>query len=209
MSYFNDKKVGDPQWSAGDEEHDAALAQSGVAVEAACRFRALATRWLVQDVVPHEAVTVIAGAAGAGKTFFACQLAADAARQCRYRVVVATSGYERPELLRWRLDQAQGDARGIVFARLTPPKGIKDRRPAPTEEEITERLAILYHTIEGAADPESGMLPAEGSGLEKAEGKRQTAEEDSGDREGASAHVGGAHGQCKMQNAKCKLQIAN
>jgi hypothetical protein len=159
MGFYSNKRAFDPKWVAGDDEHEEALAECGVGVEAACRIRPLPTRWLVQDVVPQEAVTIIAGAAGAGKTFFGCQLAADAARQRQYRVILATSGYERPELLRWRLDRAQGDARRVVIATLKPPKGIKDRRQTPSDEDITERLSMLHHLIEATGDLKSGVLP--------------------------------------------------
>jgi hypothetical protein len=175
MTYFNDKKVGDPKWIAGDEHHDAALAECGVSVEAACRIAGRPVRWLVQNVIPHEAVTVIAGEPGAGKTFFACQLAADAARVSQCRVLLAASSCEAPELLRWRLDQAEADTRRIVLATLTP-DGFNDRRGGPSEETIDERMAVLYHTLLGAGDPTSGILPVEAG---KAKGKRQKAEEGS------------------------------
>jgi hypothetical protein len=160
MTYFNEKKVGDPKWIAGDEEHEAALAESGVSVDAASRIAGRPIRWLAENIVPYDAVTVIAGEPGAGKTFFACQLAADAARESQLRVVLATSGSESPELLRWRLDQAEGDARRIALANLTP-NGFKDRRANPSDEMIDERLSILYYTLEAAGDPKSGVLPAE------------------------------------------------
>lgn len=160
MGFYNGKRATDPKWTAGDEEHDRALAECGVAVEAASRVRALATRWLVQNIVPMEAVSIVAGAAGAGKSFFACQLAADTARQLGGRVVLATSGYERPELLRWRLDQAEGDPRRVAIATLAP-IDFNDQRKKPAADEIDERLAILYHTIDAAGDPNSGILPAE------------------------------------------------
>lgn len=181
MINFRTKKATDPKWIAGDEEHEAALAESGVSVEAAGRIRPRAIRWLVENIIPREAVTLIAGEPGAGKTFFACQLAADAARVLENRVVLATSGHEAPELLRWRLDQADGDPRRIAFATLTP-DGFKDRRTNPTDEQIDERMSILYHTLEATGDQKSGILPSEGSGFRargsgKAEGGEQGAAE--------------------------------
>jgi hypothetical protein len=164
MTYFNDKKAFDRKWIAGDEEHDAALAESGISVEAASRIKARPIRWLVENIIPHDTVTVIAGTPSAGKTFFACQLAADAARVSQLRVVLATSGFEAQELLRWRLDQAEGDTRRIVLTTLTP-NGFNDRRGGPTEEELDERLSILYYTLLGAGDPKSGVLPNEGIGF--------------------------------------------
>jgi hypothetical protein len=160
MGFYKNKRVGDPKWIAGDEEHDAALAENGVSVDALSRTSGRPIRWLVENIIPHEAVTLIAGDPGAGKTFFACQLAADAARVSQLRVVLATSGCESPELLRWRLDQAEGDARRVALATLTP-NGFYDRRGNPTDEEIDERMAILYHTLEATGDPTSGILPAE------------------------------------------------
>ena len=160
MGYYHDKKPCDRKWIAGDEEHDAALAASGISVDALSRVSGRPTTWLVQDVIPDEAVTLVAGAPGSGKTFFACQLAADAGRELQHRVVFATAGYERPELLRWRLDQAEGDARRVVLATLRP-QDFYDRRTNPSDEMIDERLAVLYHTLEATGDPTSGILPAE------------------------------------------------
>ena len=163
MGYFHDKRTGDRKWTAGDEEHDAALGESGVGVDSLSRVSARPTEWFVQDVVPDEGVTLVTGEPGVGKTFFACQLAADAARELQYRVVLATSGYESPQLIRWRLEQAEGDARRVALAELRP-RGFTDRRGNPTDELIDERLAILYYTLEAAGDPTSGMLPAEING---------------------------------------------
>jgi hypothetical protein len=132
MGFFNSKKVFDRKWTAGDEEHDEALTEAGVAVEAASRVKGRPTGWLVQDVVPDAAVTLVAGEPGAGKTFLACQLAADAARELKTRVLLATAGYESAELLRWRLDRAEGDSRRVALATLTP-RGYTDRRQNPSE----------------------------------------------------------------------------
>ena len=160
MGYYRDKKVGDPKWIAGDEEHDAALAESGVTVEALSRVRGRPPSWLVENVIADEAVTVVAGEPGAGKTFIGCQIAADVARELEHRVVLATAGYERPELLRWRFDQAEGDARRVALATLEP-TGFYDRRRKPSDDILDERMAILYHTLEVAGDPKSGILPAQ------------------------------------------------
>jgi hypothetical protein len=160
MGFFHDKKAFDRKWTAGDEEHDEALAEAGVSVEAASRVKGRPTGWLVQDVIPDAAVTLVAGEPGAGKTFLACQLAADAARELKARVLLATAGYESTELLRWRLDRADGDSRRVALATLTP-RGYTDRRQNPSEESIDERLAILDYTLGAVGDPTSGMLPAE------------------------------------------------
>jgi hypothetical protein len=160
MGFFHDKKAFDRKWTAGDEEHDEALAEAGVSVEAASRVKGRPTGWLVQDVIPDAAVTLVAGEPGAGKTFLACQLAADAARELKARVLLATAGYESAELLRWRLDRAEGDSRRVALATLTP-RGYADRRQNPSEESIDERLAILDYTLAAVGDPKSGMLPAE------------------------------------------------
>jgi hypothetical protein len=160
MGFFHDKKAFDRKWTAGDEEHDEALAEAGVSVEAASRVKGRPTGWLVQDVIPDAAVTLVAGEPGAGKTFLACQLAADAARELKARVLLATAGYESTELLRWRLDRADGDSRRVALATLTP-RGYADRRQNPSEESIDERLAILDYTLAAVGDPTSGMLPAE------------------------------------------------
>jgi hypothetical protein len=160
MGFFHDKKAFDRKWTAGDEQHDEALAEAGVSVEAASRVKGRPTGWLVQDVVPDAAVTLVAGEPGAGKTFLACQLAADAARELKARVLLATAGYEPAELLRWRLDRAEGDSRRVALATLTP-RGYTDRRQNPSEDSIDERLAILDYTLGAVGDPTSGMLPAE------------------------------------------------
>ena len=160
MGYYREKKVGDPKWIAGDEEHDAALAKSGVTVDALSRVSGRPTSWLVENVIADEAVTVVAGEPGAGKTFIGCQIAADVARELEHRVVLATAGDERPELLRWRLDQAEGDARRVALAALEP-TGFYDRRRKPSDDILDERMAILYHTLQGAGDPTSGILPAQ------------------------------------------------
>jgi hypothetical protein len=160
MGFFHDKKAFDRKWTAGDEEHDEALAEAGVSVEAASRVKGRPTGWLVQDVIPDAAVTLVAGEPGAGKTFLACQLAADAARELKARVLLATAGYESAELLRWRLDRAEGDSRRVALATLTP-RGYADRRQNPSEESIDERLTILDYTLGAVGDPTSGMLPAE------------------------------------------------
>jgi hypothetical protein len=160
MGFYKDKKVGDPKWIAGDEEHEEALAERGVSVDALSRTSGRPIGWLVENIIPHEAVTLIAGEPGAGNTFFACQLAADATRVSQMRVVLATSGDESPELLRRRLEQADGDPRRVALATLRP-NGFYDHRGNPTPEELDERMAILYETLVAAGDPTSGILPAE------------------------------------------------
>ena len=85
-------------------------------------------------------------------------MAADASRESQLRVVLATSGAESPELLSWRLSQAEADSRRIAIVNLTP-KNYKDPRTKPTEEIINERLSILYSLLLATGDPDGGVLP--------------------------------------------------
>ena len=116
--------------------------------------------YVVQNIVLDEAVTVIGGEPGAGKTFLACQLAADAIRVLQCRVVLATSGLEPPELLRWRLDQVGADTRRVALVSLTP-KRFTNPRAGPCERAIDERIEVLRRALLAVGDPNSGILPAE------------------------------------------------
>jgi hypothetical protein len=134
---FNETNVCDPQWIAADEEDEQAQAVWDVSVDAASDVAGRPVGWVVQNIVADEAVTVIAGEPGAGKTFFGCKLAADVARVLPCRVVLATSGQEPPELLRWRLDQTQADSRRVALVSLTP-KRFTERRAGPSERAIDD-----------------------------------------------------------------------
>jgi hypothetical protein len=59
MTYFNEKKATDPKWIAGDDEHEEALAENNVSVEAACRIKGCPVRWLVENVIPQDTISVI------------------------------------------------------------------------------------------------------------------------------------------------------
>ena len=155
--YFSDQKI-DDKYLHGNEEHETALAEQGLEVRAMHRIVPQAPTWIVQDMIPDCGVTIVAGEPGVGKTFFGCHLLADLTREIQHRVVLATSGYESPELLRWRLDQAGADNQRIAFVTLQP-RGYTDRRNKPSEELLDERLTILERMVDAAGTAKGGILP--------------------------------------------------
>ncbi|HEV7223810.1 MAG TPA: AAA family ATPase, partial [Pirellulales bacterium] len=102
--------------------------------------------WLAGGRIPLEAVTIVAGAEGAGKSFFAAELAAQVSRGAA--AVYAHGADLAPGWLRARLDAAGANADRVAMVELGWPTGSDE----PTIQELLDRLVATASVARASHD---------------------------------------------------------
>ena len=102
--------------------------------------------WLAGGRIPLEAVTIVAGAEGAGKSFFAAELAAHVSRGAA--AVYAHGAEWAPGWLRARLDAAGANAERVAMVELGWPTGTDE----PSIQELLDRLIATASVARASHD---------------------------------------------------------